>query len=548
MARTIWPSFCALLAGAALLAAAFVHHAGAGSAAGEVKQGGTLRLGRFTDVDSIDPALAYSPFSWVLEFSTCAKLFNFPDAEGSAGTRVMPEVVDRYTVSRDGRTYTFDLKRTFRFDTGAPVTASSFVDAFNRNANPKMQSPAVALMGDLVGLDAVSSGRAAKLSGVRVLGRYRLQIRLTRPVGDFTARLTAPLFCPVGPNTPIDPAGIDDPAGSGPYYVAERVVNRRVVLRRNPFYRGDRPANVDQIVFSVTESRDACRAAVDQDQMDVCLSTNFGDAAYRQIVDAYGINRRGGRFFVRPSLTTWFFALNHDRPAFKGPGQIPLKKAINYAIDRPALARAFGYLRGRRTDHILPPALGRNRSVYPIRGADTVSARRWLARARLKPAKLVLYVGANVTGVALAELLAFDLKQIGIDLDIKYYDAVTLDRRAGTRGEPFDIASKGWAADYPDGAAFLERLLHGKGIASSGNANESYFDDAKTNARIDGANRLAGEPRRAAWADLDADLMRTNPPWAPYVHENERTFISKSFGCFLFHPVYGVDVAAACQK
>ena len=38
-----------------------------------------------------------------------------------------------------------------------------------------------------------------------------------------------------------------------------------------------------------------------------------------------------------------YFAFNHDRPAFKGVGQIPLKQAINWAIDRPALVRAAGY-------------------------------------------------------------------------------------------------------------------------------------------------------------------------------------------------------------
>ena len=50
----------------------------------------------------------------------------------------IPEVVDRFTVSKDGRTYTFELKQTFRFHTGAPVTAQSFADAFNRVANPKL--------------------------------------------------------------------------------------------------------------------------------------------------------------------------------------------------------------------------------------------------------------------------------------------------------------------------------------------------------------------------------------------------------------------------
>ena len=80
-----------------------------------------------------------------------------------------------------------------------------------------------------------------------------------------------------------------------------------------------------------------------------------------------------------------FVTFNHERPAFKGRGQIPLKKAINYAIDRPALARAFGYLAGRRTDQMLPPALARPASIYPLAGADPATASKWLARARIQP-------------------------------------------------------------------------------------------------------------------------------------------------------------------
>jgi hypothetical protein len=42
--------------------------------------------------------------------------------------------------------------------------------------------------------------------------------------------------------------------------------------------------------------------------------------------------------------------------------------------------------------------------------------------------------------------------------------------------------------------------------------------------------------------------MRDNPPWAPLIHSNSRSFVSKSFGCFLHHPLYGVDIAAACKR
>ena len=519
-----------LATGAALLVAS--------AAAGEAPKGGTLRLGAVFDVDFVDPALAYFPQSVQIGYATCAMLFNHPDAPGAAGTRLVPEVVDRYTVSRDGRTYTFDLKRSFRFHTGAAVTAQSFADAVNRNAQPRLGSPAAPYMREIVGAAAVIDGKAQSITGVRLLDRYRLQIRLTRPVGDFTARLAMPFFCPILPNTPVDPKGVDNPAGSGPYYVAERIVNQRVVLRRNPFYRGDRPANVDQIALTIGEPSQACVTAVEEDRTDSCLIVL--PAAHRTLADKYGINRPNGQYFVSPGLTTEYVIFNHARPAFKGPGQIPLKRAINYAIDRPAMARAWGYLAGKRTDQMLPPALARRASIYPLEGADPATARKWLARAKLKPKVLVLYASSSgPPRVAMAQVLAYNLKQIGIEVDVRFFDTATLSQKAAMPGEPFDLLQLGWAADYPDGAGFLVGLL------ASGGVN---LDDPRLHRRIDAANKLTGEARRKAWADLDVELMRDNPIWAPYVHIQRRTFVSRSTGCVVLHPVYGFDIAAACKK
>ena len=60
---------------------------------------------------------------------------------------------------------------------------------------------------------------------------------------------------------------------------------------------------------------------------------------------------------------------------------------------------------------------------------------------------------------------------------------------------------------------------------------------------------MTGPARQQAWIDLDADLMRTNPPWAPVFHRTSVDFVSASFGCFLSHPVYkSVDLAVACKK
>src|SRR5262249_58377636 len=114
--------------------------------------------------------------------------------------------------------------------------------------------------------------------------------------------------------------------------------------------------------------------------------------------------------------------------------------AINYAIDRPALVRAFGPLAAKRTDQLLPTVLGRDASIYPLGGADPQTARKWLARAKLKPARLVLYAQNTAAGVQIANVFVFDLKQIGIDVDVHYFDLGTLITKTGTPGEPFDVA------------------------------------------------------------------------------------------------------------
>jgi len=171
--------------------------------ASRVKDGGTLRLNvSATDVQSIDPALDYEFIGWQLEYATCLKLMNYPDLPGAAGTVLEPEAaIGSPTVSRDGRTFTFTIRPGFRFNTGEPVTAATFAAVFNRNLNPKLQSPAVAFIGDVKGAQAVIRGKAKSASGIVVKGN-RLSVTLVASAPDFLARAAMPFFCAV----PLAPA------------------------------------------------------------------------------------------------------------------------------------------------------------------------------------------------------------------------------------------------------------------------------------------------------------------------------------------------------
>src|SRR5262245_20740371 len=173
MKKRAFASLAATALGATLVIASI--GSGAASASSQTGQasarGGTLRVDSRSDFDYVGPALAYFSHSWQMEYATQLKLMNFPDVDGAAGTRLRPEAAAGFPiVSNSGRTYTFRIKKGFRFSNGTPVTASNFAYAILRSLNPRMQSPAASFVEDIVGAKAVIAGKATKAAGIRVRG------------------------------------------------------------------------------------------------------------------------------------------------------------------------------------------------------------------------------------------------------------------------------------------------------------------------------------------------------------------------------------------
>jgi ABC-type oligopeptide transport system substrate-binding subunit len=94
-----------------------------------VEAGGVVRVDSADSLDSLDPAVANTLPSWTIMYATCAGLFNYPDRPAPAVSRPEPEVAAALPVrSVDGKTYTFTIRRGFRFSppSNAPVTAQTF--------------------------------------------------------------------------------------------------------------------------------------------------------------------------------------------------------------------------------------------------------------------------------------------------------------------------------------------------------------------------------------------------------------------------------------
>jgi len=517
-----------------------------GAAAKSAKHGavgGTLNIDLPNDVDYTDPALDYLSTGWEIEYATCLKLMNYPDANGAKGSQLVPEAAVGFPkVSNSGKTYDFTVKAGFtKFSNGQAVTAANFKAAFDRNADPKMQSPAVPFFSDIVG------SSKSPVSGVKVKGSH-LVITLTKPSPDFLARVAMPFFCAIPTNLAHDPNGVLAPASAGPYYISSRIPNKSITVKKNPFYKGKRPHNVNQIVYNVGNSLSATYLRTQQGSTDYAAG-GIPPASYSEAAQKYGVNR--GQFWVKPQIGISYLAMNHDRPLFKGAKGTALAKAINYAIDRKAMLAQGGYLAGKRTDQILPPGLAgfRDANLYPLKGPDLATAKKWAAKAGLKQGTTLEYYTSNTGSAPLvAQILQFNLKQLGINVNSHLFArAVQIDKE-GTRGEPFDITSEAWIADYADPYDFINVLLSGDNLHASNNNNVAYFNNPQYNAQMRSASLLSGSKRYSAYGNLDVSMMKNNPPWAARSNFNDRVLVSKRVGCFTFNPIYSVDLAAVCLK
>ncbi len=558
MEKKIWLSVAAAVIGTGLIIAASataapskVRPAKASTAAA----GGTIVAELTSDVDYTDPQLTYYAPSWELQYATACKLMNYPDKEAPAGGQVQPEVAAGLpVVSKDGKTYTFTIRPGYRFSNGQAVTAASFKLAIDRLTDPKIQSSTAFLSSDLiVGAQERLDDKASTVSGVAAKGN-KLTIKLVHPGPDLLARLATPPFQAIEPALAAnhDPAGVNAFASCGPYYVASRTPNRSITIKRNTFYKGPRPHNADTIQVNIGNSPDVIYQNVVKGTTDYAAD-GVTPTLYAGIAQKYGINKK--QFFLRSQLEVDYLALNHD-PNRLFRNNPNLAKAVNYAVDRHAYTAQRGYLAGARTNRILPPGMSGVtkktqvlRNGYPIK-APVVAQAKKLAAGHTGDGKAEMWAPNAGPGPLQAQVVQFNLKQIGVDVSIKLLPRAQQFVTARNRAQAtYDINWSAWGADYNDPFDFINILLDGTSLGPTSNNNDAYYNNAKFNSQMHKAALIApGAGRNAAYDALDKAIMAEDPPWAPILNRTNRLFVSSHIGCYLYNPVFETDYAALCKK
>jgi peptide/nickel transport system substrate-binding protein len=349
-----------------------------------------------------------------------------------------------------------------------------------------------------------------------------------------------PFFCAVPPALEPSAEGVRTFPGAGPYYINEYRLNRKIEIRRNPHYGGNRSHHVDGFDVDVRGgSPDELVDRVDDGGADwtytlpaVALGSSHA------LIKKYAVNF--SRFWLTPGLTMQMLVLNSSRPLFRNNPR--LRRALNFALIRGT--RPYGA--GTASSQYLPPGVAgyAQRSIYE--NAGDLDRGRELAAGNLRDGKAVFLVPDVAQAVAFAQIVQSRLEELGLHVELQRFgEHATASSYLGRLGsdEPWDLALVVWSPDYVDPSAYINRLLDSE---FTGAATWSRFDEPSYTALMRRASRLRGAARARAYAELDLLLTRDVAPLAPMAVLNEATLISARVDrrCMVLRP--GLVLTTVC--
>jgi peptide/nickel transport system substrate-binding protein len=514
---------------------------------------GTLRVFNYSDVEALDPGIAYYAPDWALLRGLVRELYSFDSrAEGESSLQPVPDLADGpYKLSDDGRTYTFRIRRGVLYDLPGrrDVRAEDFIYAVERQFDKRNPSPNP-YSRLITGVDDFAAGKARTISGMKALDRHTLRITLDQPASDFPSILTLPFFSPVPEEfarkyTP----GLDYAQhliSSGPYRLKQYTPGRRIELVRNENWdpRTDplRAAWVDMITVSIGISEAGIQKAIETGEADLNL-----DAIPPPVGDLQRLSGDAAlsrQLAIETTGCVHYLTMQMDVDPTR---KLAVRQAVNYAIDRQAVVLAIGgRYAGEPASTILSPTLAGYSAfnLYPSQdnAGDPDKAKQLLAGAGFRDGVDLTYVGqSSPRWKSLYEALRVSLARAGIRLKPTFYkgnDVYKKSLRLASRREQHQLGAARWCPDVPGNGSrsFIGVLLDGRDLSPTATNNFGHYNNPKVNSLIDEAYKTRDDRARTAlWGQIDRLLME-DAAWAPLVYDREAFFWSSRVRNWTFSP------------
>jgi len=484
----------------------------------------TLRFVQGTDLDTLDPAVTRSTPSHIVLRHVFNRLVAW---DGPKLQKIVPELADSWTLSADGKTWTFRLHHGVKFHDGTPFNAAAVKANLDRLRDPALGSPNRSHYGPIESVSTPSDDTVV--------------VATSQPMPTLLEVLAEPW------SSINSPAAIEKygkaygrhPVGTGPYGFKSWVQNEKVVIERNPDYYG-KPGKPQSIEF---------RPVPEGSARVIELETGNADVVTHLPPESADEIRKSGKaeLQVVPSSYQVFFELNTAKAPFD---DVRMRKAVNLAIDRKAIVEKIlnGY--GKVPQSLIPPGVQASQSFAPY-AFDPKQARKLIHEVypRGFDGTLVLWTssGRYEKDRAVAEAVQGYLNDVGLKTEFKVWEWAAYQKtlyraQPGGTGKGSNDANL-WLLGT--GITDADTRLRRKLVAGD-SSNLTGYNNPKVEALMkEASSEMSYDKRIAKYGEVQRIVWQDAPYSIPLFDQVQLVGVRKGVKGIVIYPDEVVDMTGA---
>jgi len=463
-----------------------------GSAAGDVKDGGTLTMALSAEPDFLDPTLAGSFYSRYVFNAMCEKLYDL-----NSDVRIVPQLAASMpTASDQGKTVTIKLRTGVKFADGTTMDASAVKTSLERDLNDP-QSARVTELGPITSIDAPDASTVV--------------IHLKTPFAPLTAALADRAGMVMSP-TQLKKLGNkfgNDPVCVGPFKFSDRVPQNSITLVKDPNYYDADKVHLDKIVYRIIT--DSAIRAANLKSGDVQVADTVGTDDVSSIksdsnlsmLESSSLGYQGITFNIGNTNGVGKPPVQVDAPYAKDPR---IRQAFEYAVDREALVKTvFDGQFDTACGPVSPETEYTSPAVQKCRSYDPDKSKQLLQQAGVPvPYKLNMLVTNTPQTLQLAQALQAMVKDGGFELKLQPLEFTTLLEQQD-EGK-FQVLQLGWSGRVDPDANITNF------IGTQGSLNVAGYSNPKVDNLLAQARETQDVAARAKlYGEVQTQTQKDNP-------------------------------------
>ncbi len=470
--------------------------AGSGSFFVPLKNPDTLVTFDIFDPPTLDPHRSWGVADGRLIGMLFCNLVRFNrDAE------IVPDLATSWTISDDGKVYSFELNPQAKFANGDPITAEDVIYSFERALSE----------------DTAAANRWAlePIIKMEAQGSHSLQLTLSGPFAPFIGQLAMPIGSIV-PRKEIEKSETANvpfgtrPLGGGPWRLVEWKHDRHVILERNPYYFAQKP-NMERFIYRVIPNH--FTAVAEFETGNLSIVEELPDAE----IPRWTTDENWKPYVAEsPQLNTDMVLFNCSKPPLD---QAEVRRALVSLVDTEKVLQCVRFGAGVPSGGPIPSSLpGGAKTRVPF-NLTQEQAKDILQNAGLLDRELVIVFPEREGFTrATGEVLQALWKRAGLNARIQQLEWATY--RQALREGKFDAAYRSWYADYPDGDNFLYPLFHS---SQTGQSNFTFLNDPEVDSLIDKSRRELDVDKRLAMVERANAMLYQKAPALFLWHRTQYT-------------------------